>query len=208
MLHEWCPDKCLTGYLAGLPEAELRALFWGLVQGDGHTRHLDGRLTFIQKDKETVDWFQIVAMRAGYTTKVFVRENGVSQVHMTDRDQLGLYDNSFAVENVHYEGRVWCPVTHYGTWVARRNGAVFITGNTYGMMKEGIDIPRLDGGIDATPQSDAIQLVGRIRRPHEGKRDALWITLVDSRCDRSIRYYGSRLEEYRSAGMEVMDGVG
>ena len=26
---------------------------------------------------------------------------------------------------------VWCPKTPYGTWVGRRNGRVFITGNTY-----------------------------------------------------------------------------
>lgn len=30
-----------------------------------------------------------------------------------------------------YEGEVWCPETEYGTFVARRNGTVYVTGNTY-----------------------------------------------------------------------------
>ena len=30
-----------------------------------------------------------------------------------------------------YNGRVWCPETEYGCFVARRNGKVYLTGNTY-----------------------------------------------------------------------------
>ncbi len=81
-----------------------------------------------------------------------------------------------------------------------------LTFATYGMIKEGIDVPRWDSGIDATPRSDATQLIGRIRRPFEGKKDpVLWITMVDSKCSRSLRYYQQRLPEYQSAGATVMD---
>ena len=31
----------------------------------------------------------------------------------------------------HYKGTVWCPETEYGCFVARRNGKVYLTGNTY-----------------------------------------------------------------------------
>lgn len=31
----------------------------------------------------------------------------------------------------HYDGMVWCPETEYGCFVARRNGKVYLTGNTY-----------------------------------------------------------------------------
>lgn len=30
-----------------------------------------------------------------------------------------------------YKGKIWCPRTKNGTWVARRNGRIFITGNTF-----------------------------------------------------------------------------
>lgn len=79
---------------------------------------------------------------------------------------------------------------------------------TYGMMKEGVDVPRLDAGIDATPRSDAEQLVGRIRRPFAGKKaPVIWVTPVDARCDRALRYYQHRLLDYDRSGAEVKHGV-
>lgn len=33
--------------------------------------------------------------------------------------------------SVPYNGMVWCPETEYGSFVARRNGKVYLTGNTY-----------------------------------------------------------------------------
>ena len=76
---------------------------------------------------------------------------------------------------------------------------------SYGMIKEGIDIPRLDCGIAATPRTDGIQLIGRLRRPHEGKKSpVIWIDIVDQRCDRSLRYYRCRLRDYDKCGAEVV----
>lgn len=75
---------------------------------------------------------------------------------------------------------------------------------TYGMMTEGIDIPRLDAGIDATPRSAATQLIGRIRRPMPGKKMPVWITLRDIRCSVSERYFASRCKDYRSSNAEVI----
>jgi len=81
-----------------------------------------------------------------------------------------------------------------------------LTYATYGMIKEGIDVPRWDAGIDVTPRSDATQLIGRVRRPHPGKKDpVLWVTLVDAACDRSLRYYQTRLQEYQASGATVMN---
>ncbi|MBB1093757.1 ribonucleoside triphosphate reductase [Rhodopseudomonas palustris] len=34
------------------------------------------------------------------------------------------------IEQRHYKGYVWCPTTHNGTFIARRNGKTFVTGNT------------------------------------------------------------------------------
>ncbi len=88
--------------------------------------------------------------------------------------------------------------------IKRKSQIIFAT---YGMMKEGIDIPRLDGGVDATPRSDAAQLIGRIRRSHPGKRQpVLWVTIVDAQCDRSLRYFQMRCQDYEKTGAEVING--
>lgn len=35
------------------------------------------------------------------------------------------------VPTTRYTGRVWCPETEFGCFVARRNGKIYLTGNTY-----------------------------------------------------------------------------
>lgn len=35
------------------------------------------------------------------------------------------------VPTIDYKGRVWCPETEYGSFMARRNGKVFLSGNSY-----------------------------------------------------------------------------
>ncbi|QSY98685.1 DEAD/DEAH box helicase family protein (plasmid) [Rhizobium bangladeshense] len=74
---------------------------------------------------------------------------------------------------------------------------------TYGMMTEGIDIPRLDAGLDVTPRGKATQLIGRIRRPRPGKKRPVWITVRDIRCSLSKRAFFARCRDYAASGAEV-----
>ena len=75
---------------------------------------------------------------------------------------------------------------------------------TYGMMTEGIDIPRLDAGIDATPRGAATQLIGRLRRPVPGKRLPVWVTVRDVMCKMSMRWFEGRCKDYHATNAEVV----
>ncbi len=75
---------------------------------------------------------------------------------------------------------------------------------TYGMITEGIDIPRLDAGLDATPRADANQLSGRIRRPVPGKKMPMWVTILDTECAMSQRWYNARCRDYLATQAEVV----
>jgi len=50
---------------------------------------------------------------------------------------------------------------------------------TYAMIKEGVDIPALDAGVEALPVADARQAIGRVRRPLPGKPMPLWFSIAD-----------------------------
>ena len=76
---------------------------------------------------------------------------------------------------------------------------------TYNMIKEGVDIPRLDFGMDLTPRSDAVQMIGRIRRPHKGKQHPLWISPVDINTKLLKPMAFTRLKDYRSCGARVLN---
>ena len=52
--------------------------------------------------------------------------------------------------------------------------------STYSMAKEGLDIPRLDTLVMATPKGDIVQASGRVQRKHSEKRVPLIVDIVDT----------------------------
>jgi hypothetical protein len=74
---------------------------------------------------------------------------------------------------------------------------------TYGIMAKGVDIPRLSGGVDATPRSEATQVHGRILRTDPGKLRPIWVTLADVNSFRSLYQLSNRLSDYVSSNAEL-----
>jgi len=70
---------------------------------------------------------------------------------------------------------------------------------TYGKAKEGLDIPRLDYGIDLTPRADGVQMIGRIRRLMDGKPEPIWETIFDRGVVPFDGYYKSRIRDIRTS---------
>lgn len=89
-----------------------------------------------------------------------------------------------------------------------RTGKQRVLFATYGLAKEGLDIPRLDRLILASPHRDkatVIQAVGRIERKFENKEKPICYDLVDP-----IQYfknmYSNRKSYYRKNNNEILEG--
>lgn len=89
-----------------------------------------------------------------------------------------------------------------------RTGKEKVLFATYGLAKEGLDIPRLDRLILASPHRDkatVIQAVGRIERKFENKVKPICYDLVDP-----IQYfknmYSNRKSYYRKNNNEIFEG--
>jgi phage portal protein BeeE len=54
-----------------------------------------------------------------------------------------------AVERIVHDGIVWCPRTPNQSWMARRDGTVYFTGNTLNKYRAEIGEPPVEGGDDA-----------------------------------------------------------
>lgn len=76
---------------------------------------------------------------------------------------------------------------------------------TYGMFQKGVDVPRLAGGIDATPRSTFTQVHGRILREHSGKLRPIWVTIRDVNSFRAEHQFSRRLSEYKESNAEVYE---
>lgn len=53
------------------------------------------------------------------------------KVKVSDIDFHGGFESGNVKPTTQYDGMVWCPETEYGCFIARRNGNVYLTGNTY-----------------------------------------------------------------------------
>jgi superfamily II DNA or RNA helicase len=75
---------------------------------------------------------------------------------------------------------------------------------TYQMASEATDIPWLDACVLATPRSDVVQIVGRIRREYPEKPTPVVFDIVDEDSPVFAHYARSRLRWYHSIGCEVV----
>ena len=118
--------KCVPPVIRTLSLRQIRLFLETYIKGDGSTE-ANGRTRIYTNDRENLDALQELCVLAGYGSTVYSRQD--SGVHV-----LNLVRNRETyiqlIERRHYRGKVWCPTTRNGTFVARRQGKTFVTGNT------------------------------------------------------------------------------
>ena len=146
-------------FILSLTQDQRQLLINTLVDGDGWRR--GENISYTQKNKDCIDMVQALLTISGmksnyhyvadhpsfgkttnfYTINVFSKRRNRSKgeclnFHGGLRNGQGknraLGKRSFPNEpTTYYKGMVWCPETEFGCFVARRNGKVYLTGNTY-----------------------------------------------------------------------------
>lgn len=118
--------KFITKSLLNLDGTQSRLFLDTYLKGDG----FEG-CKITTSDKEILDGLQVLAVNAGYGFTVLERKPTIGK---KDLYVLRLIKHKETyikeVKKINYEGVIWCPHTVNETIIARRNGKVFITGNT------------------------------------------------------------------------------
>jgi len=131
VIKKLIPNKKPTRELLELKRDELEALFNGLIGGDGSiNKSSKGTLgAFYQKDINTLDWFQVLCLHLGYKSS---QNNKKGSVSWGKKSWMAIDAGWFKkkITQVNYKGKVWCVEVPTGAFVARRNGKIFITGNS------------------------------------------------------------------------------
>ena len=104
-----------------------KALLKGLLDGDGTYRDGQHGVVFWSKKKEKLDLVQLLAMSLNYRTLIDYKKGCVHINPKTNTTQL---QHRHTHDVVDYKGDVWCVTVPKGAFVVRRNGKVFITGNS------------------------------------------------------------------------------
>jgi hypothetical protein len=144
-LRKLCDGKTLTFEFANLltkPQAQL--LVDTLIDGDGCRYESSGvsRARFDNTDRQMVEVFSYLLLLLGYTGRVkthptrdgsdgrkrlYTCHVGVSRL----ANILKMRRHGH-INEVHYQGTMWCPTTRNATFYARRNGTIYATGNSKG----------------------------------------------------------------------------
>jgi len=91
-----------------------------------------------------------------------------------------------------------------------KNGEEKILFASYALAKEGLDIPRLDRLIMATPKKDltvVIQSVGRIERTFEGKDEPIVYDFVDEKEEMLRRMFLARKRIYKKNSNTILEEI-
>ncbi len=111
--------------IANASEAQLQALYQGLLEGHGTT--LNGRWCRFYGQEGLIDDFQEIATRLGVSTfKKWVVSLQQWHLHIATLRKEHWIRRRQAKP---YEGPVYCVTVPTSAFVARRNGTVFVTGN-------------------------------------------------------------------------------
>ena len=153
------PTKNLNmRFVLSLTAAQRHLMINTMIDGDGWYRP-GGHRSYTQKNQEHQDLFMALCAMSGirttsrlvhsqsfgkpvsyYSLNLLSASKNQTVGHCIDmhggkrngRGQPGQGKVTHPnVPTTAYTGQVWCPETEYGCFVARRNGTVYLTGNTY-----------------------------------------------------------------------------
>jgi hypothetical protein len=136
------PDKVVSPqFLVSLTKAQLELFIAVSVMADGHERKRTtprGRevreRAVLQSRSDRLSSLQMACQLAGYQTTMCPDPQHGYRLSIYERNRIwpGAQKHRYAgVKRIQHQGVVWCPKTPNGTWLARRNGTVYFTGNTY-----------------------------------------------------------------------------
>ena len=140
-VRQVAPNRVMTTeFLMSLSRTQRLLLVDVMIAADGSTSKSSGHRCFVQKCSDATDAFVTLCTLAGIQTRVTRRKD--QSVFCVDLHQSRT-QRSESLESLpnperkgvqrpqeQYSGLVWCPTTDHGTFIARRNGLVFATGNT------------------------------------------------------------------------------
>ncbi|MFE3451899.1 peptidoglycan-binding protein [Nonomuraea sp. NPDC059194] len=137
-LLEVAPDRVPSHeFLLSLTRAQLSLFIESSLAADNA-----GEDILAQKSRAAAEAFMFAVILSGKAASLRVRPPTTScssemwhvklrrQHHFRPRP-AALQQSTFAVTRETYTGEIWCPRTENQTWLARRNGTVYFTGNTY-----------------------------------------------------------------------------
>jgi ribonucleoside-triphosphate reductase len=119
-VKKYVKTKVTPQFILSLSPRQIKLYVDTYAKGDGSLR----RRKITPENPANRDIIQALCCLCGYGTTLRKRRGEIITIVKHNTTYIT------RIERVKYKGKVWCPTTKNGTFVARRNGKVFITGNS------------------------------------------------------------------------------
>lgn len=139
-LQEVAPGKVMTHkFMLSLTAEQRDLLIETMVDADGARQEKTASLIYTQASRERAENMVFLATLAGRRTSLRLKRSYDGeptecwQVIIGARKVVTAQHGAVRLDRAAGEGQefIWCPRTDHGTFVARRNGKVFVTSNTF-----------------------------------------------------------------------------
>ena len=211
------PDKILTyDFINSLTKNQLRLLLITMIKADGHDPKNNGGSgkKFYSSNIRLAEQFQYVCVLNGYASNlnIFRKAEGKHKTIYFVSVKLSELVSYVYIKNdmVEYKGIVWCPETINETFLARRNGLVYFTGNSKAQVPTGV---RSGLAIQYLQEQDDTRLGPIIMRFEEAEgecgHELLHIVKENYKEPRLIRIIGrdNRIEAFDFKGADLGDNL-
>ncbi|WP_017590296.1 N-acetylmuramoyl-L-alanine amidase [Nocardiopsis ganjiahuensis] len=143
VLLEQAPERVPSyAFLRSLTRAQLELFIRVSLLADGHNNRTVNAQALSQKSRAAAEAFQFAATLAGHATSLHRRPPTKSTKYDMWKVELrrkthfspkaaAARKSAFSITEETYGGHIWCPTTPNGTWLARRRGTVYFTGNSF-----------------------------------------------------------------------------
>ena len=128
-IYDWInKDRTPKYKILQLKNDELNEVYKSLMLGDGSRGN-----EYCSQNKERIEFLRCLCVLIGKRTFL-----GTGKIYPTNKDKFRTYifNRDYGnirmpqIKEVKYKGIVWCPTTEHGTFIAKRNTTIFITGNS------------------------------------------------------------------------------
>lgn len=172
LLRRDFPERKLMWNMLDWSIEARRALYDGLMDGDGSRKETQHAEAFWSKDQDRRDVFLALALSIGIRCYEDPVKGVVYVNHKTRTTQV---QGKQRADRLPYRGKVWCLTVPTGAFVARRGGRPFITGNS-GFPKAHAADKAIDKHFGA--QGQVVPVGAPVKRMIPGadqNRDGRWI---------------------------------
>lgn len=130
-IQSLCPGKVPPqGFLMDLTLSQLELFIKVSMLADNN-----GKRRFAQKDRNAAEAFAFACILAGYPVTVRQGSSGLWSVYSPKTNTVAPVRASaktgMTTTEVDYDDVIWCPTVKNHSWMARRNGVTYFTGNSH-----------------------------------------------------------------------------